>query len=427
MWMLISLFVNHDQNRIYVDEPLILNLSLIFVFIILILITLRTKIEDKPLSVLQTNQMKGVAIIAVLLDHLFAHTIEVSGKVPGFYKNGYAGVALFLILSGFGLCISMKKKGLENFFSKRVIRVLIPLVCAIGIEIFLNHLILHQQSNLFFDFTKILFNLSSLDRNMWFVVFILFWYCIIYFVFLLNLSNKGKLIFLCSISLLILTIPQIPPPWKINALSFPVGCYLGLNAQLVIEKINDLLNQNIMILILILMVIFTIATLPKLAFISLIILLLSAYGIYKIYICYKNKNLELKISPENLALYLTVIIVLCHYLGWVFNDSIVGNHNIFNSTSRNLLGIFIATGICLFISLLIKLNKYSNFLNWIGDFSYELYLIHGMFMYSFDFILFRGNIAITFFIYFLLICIFSLCLKQVSSNLSDLLLKRVKA
>jgi peptidoglycan/LPS O-acetylase OafA/YrhL len=99
----------------------------------------------------------------------------------------------------------------------------------------------------------------------------------------------------------------------------------------------------------------------------------------------------------------------------------------YNAIAKNIIintsAILAAFAIFLLISLMLRFNLYSLFLNWIGEISFELYLLHGMLMYTFDFILFRGDISITFFIYFIFICLSSILLNKINSGVYDLVLK----
>ena len=422
--MVESLFVNHDQIKINVGNPIILNSSLILGFSFLILMTCRKTYEDRPLSILQTSQIKGLAIIAVIFNHLSLHTLEKPGDLWFSRDVGYIGVAVFLMISGFGLSISLEKKGVENFFTKRVVRVLVPLVLTISLEIFLNHVLLRRSSNPVSDFAKVFYDLASLDRNMWYVIFILFWYCITYVVFLLKLSNKAKLTLLFCVSLIVLTIPDFSQLWKINVFSFPLGCYMGLNSKLIVEKTNTFLKQNITfsmniiigIVLLAKLRALPLATLPKVILIIFVLIMAVVHLIYNFKSKFRFSN-----PIESVALLLTVTIVCFNYLHWVFNYRLFGN------ISHSFSAVLLAVSLGLFISLLVKFQKYSLFLNFVGEISYEVYLLHGMFMYSFDFILFRSNLAVTFFVYFATICLASLILKQLSSFTSNALLGRLKA
>lgn len=78
--------------------------------------------KSEFMSLNYTQVMRGVAILMVMLQHL-------SGFVFGsrvFTPFGGGGVAIFLIISGYGLTLSAKKKGLEGFWRKKAVRVFFP-------------------------------------------------------------------------------------------------------------------------------------------------------------------------------------------------------------------------------------------------------------------------------------------------------------
>jgi peptidoglycan/LPS O-acetylase OafA/YrhL len=83
-----------------------LHLSLITIFSILFLSTLRKSSTEKPLSIQQTNQAKGLAIIIVIVHHVCVFVLRDPTPLLTLCRIGFVGVSVFLILSGFGLAIS---------------------------------------------------------------------------------------------------------------------------------------------------------------------------------------------------------------------------------------------------------------------------------------------------------------------------------
>ena len=102
--------------------------------------------------------MKGVAILLVILSHIghdgFHHRM--------FVPLGGFGVAIFLILSGYGLMESFKKKGLENYFRKRFLRILTPYILWVMIYTIIMY---GMQWQIFLS-----------DIRYWFVEYISIWY-----------------------------------------------------------------------------------------------------------------------------------------------------------------------------------------------------------------------------------------------------------
>lgn len=78
-----------------------------------------------PLSLDVSNVCKGIAILMVMLGHI-GNRFGVSYLNP----LGSWGVGIFLFLSGYGMEISVNKKGLQNFWRNRIITVWIPYAAA---------------------------------------------------------------------------------------------------------------------------------------------------------------------------------------------------------------------------------------------------------------------------------------------------------
>lgn len=116
------------------------------------------------LSLQNTTNMKGVAILLVILSHIghdgFHHRM--------FVPLGGFGVAIFLILSGYGLMESFKKKGLENYFRKRFLRILTPYILWVMIYTIIMY---GMQWQIFLS-----------DIRYWFVEYISIWYIVFFFV-----------------------------------------------------------------------------------------------------------------------------------------------------------------------------------------------------------------------------------------------------
>lgn len=91
------------------------------------------------------NAYRAFAVIAVFLNHLF----------PLFFPNGYLGVDLFFIISGYVICLSLEKRVQSNakhitkgFFSRRIVRIVPPLLVFVLIVYTLSLLIIPPGSNL---------------------------------------------------------------------------------------------------------------------------------------------------------------------------------------------------------------------------------------------------------------------------------------
>jgi peptidoglycan/LPS O-acetylase OafA/YrhL len=86
------------------------------------------------MSVDYTNFLRGIAILLIIL----MHTSCAMG-LRYFTPLGGIGVALFLILSGYGLAESYKKNGITHFWKKKILRIWVPYF------LFINTLIIVQR------------------------------------------------------------------------------------------------------------------------------------------------------------------------------------------------------------------------------------------------------------------------------------------
>ena len=121
--------------------------------------------------------LRGIAILLVLLGH--------TGYIV---MGGAGGVALFLMLSGFGLNLSCEKSGLRFYWNKRIRKVWLPamIVGAFNILTMGVRSWPHRLTMLLgFDLGL------NLDKTMWYVSFILVWY-LVYYVLALICSPLKK-------------------------------------------------------------------------------------------------------------------------------------------------------------------------------------------------------------------------------------------
>jgi len=121
-----------------------------------------------------TNQLKGVAIIFVVLIHV------------GLSPKYISGVSIFIILSGFGLTQSYFSSGLKEFFEKRLTSIYYPYLIVTLIWILLDYILLRKV----YGVESLLLNIAGLnvypyiDSSMWFITYIIIWYVIFYLTFI---------------------------------------------------------------------------------------------------------------------------------------------------------------------------------------------------------------------------------------------------
>lgn len=306
---------------------------------------MKFNLNDKlTLTSSSSRQLKGVAILLVLIGHL---CIQYSIKAPFLYFAGAEGVALFLILSGYGLTVSYLKKGIsKDFIYKRLTTVMLPYMIVTALWILIDT---HHYGKRIIILSLLGFDpVRTIDPTMWYISFIMLWYLFFYLIFKLPINNIFKLALLIAVSYLFRnhSLPQytqqLSYQWNLSAYVFPIGVFIALY----IDKLHTLAGKASNALIL--------------------IIGLSSLVSY----CINIKN------------------------------NILGMN--YYSASNITFALF---AIVLFMSLA-NLNIKIKFLEFIGDISYEIYLFEGVFLWKYNFMFkLQGKaLSITAYIVFTILC-----------------------
>ncbi len=193
-------------------------------------------------------QLKGIAIILIIIGHTFQYYNFESFQM----RFGAWGVSLFLILSGYGLIQSYKSKGLHHFLSKRLKRVWLPYIIVIAVSLMYGLLFLSESIG-GGTYIKILLGMDltrSFLPNYWFIAFILIWYVVFYIVFKFfkkDGTKAGILLFFAFILYIGLTPiifggninRGVSYQFALHALSFPIGVLLGIYGNNFFQKLHE--------------------------------------------------------------------------------------------------------------------------------------------------------------------------------------------
>ena len=294
-----------------------------------------------------TIELKGVAILLVMLGHV--------NVIP---HAGAYGVALFLMLSGFGLVQSYIKSGLDSFFSKRLSKVLVPyaIITIVWIIAFGHPAITND------DFYHLAITILGIDLNatidpsMWYISFIIIWYLAFFLIFSANISITIKIAFLFLFSVLLYKNADIfPPPAGagLYVAAFPLGSLIGV----VYEKVKGYAIDKWILLLFVI--------------VSLVSLILSLYF-------YKGIDVSF-----------------------------------FDYAATNIASAFLIIGIT---SILRVANINITPLKFVGILSYEMYLIEFMFlMKAYHLLSFISSDGIKSVLFVVIVCIFAYVYKYVLS------------
>lgn len=186
-------------------------------------VSVRNKSKDVIFSFDFTNCLRGIAILLVMVGHISAMMNTVV-----FSPLGGTGVALFLLLSGFGLNESFKTHGLLCYWRKKVLRVLVPyFIVATVLYIFRWD----------FSWVGYLLDITGLKTHYWYIAFLMKWYFAFWFTSKYLLRYRTAI--LCGMSVAILLFfPNIEGE---QAISFPVGMLISIH----LDSIKNLSSKKV--------------------------------------------------------------------------------------------------------------------------------------------------------------------------------------
>jgi peptidoglycan/LPS O-acetylase OafA/YrhL len=376
-------YVSHIErenllNHAYVMESLVI-ISLVLLCAIFISLRKR-KVEDTFLAKDTSNLFRGVAIILLIYGHLAQKCMEGESflKIAGNWA-----VIIFLFMSGISI---YKTYGLsplnKTFVINRLRKLLFPTWISLTMFYALDYLLIHTSTytwkGVFIHYLGIIFPTLP-DGPAWFITYILFLYVVYFFASIIKAGKSVKVtgMFLCCLAAFLFISANKHNEfisnlgiWKQYTFLFPTAVVIGIFGKKIKGYAPDTYAQ-----------------------IFLCLLLSCVFMIPELTDC------EIYMPPlmRHPDIYLLV-----------------------SSAAKALLLFF---SLILLTLCLDRAKFYSRFLNWLGEYSFEIFLIHVPFMVYYDFFLFRKPLAAFFFVYLAMVLVLCLAIKTVTARLNLLLLK----
>ncbi len=391
---------NNLTIKLDLNNPLVFNLIIVGGIIFFMFFPRRKNMKSDLISMEHSEVIRGFSILIIIIHHLCRHAISDPSDLIIFYNLGHIGVGLFLILSGYGLSESYKKKGLNDFFYSKLLKIYTPFLLVNILYVTLNQQLLGQHLS-FND--KILYavGIINFDANFWYMKYLFLLYLSFYVVFRLSIKDNYKLIFLTIISLAFMASPFIPDSGRVNSLTFLFGVLISMKKEFIevyISKMNmGKLSLTLLSLILISIPLIFLseytATMPHIAGkLNFGLALISAAGLFYIIRLPMQERISLLLFYVLAVSYFTTTDLIVTY-SWAF-------------------ALVLICPVVIFLLKNMNLNSHSIVFAFIGSISFELYLFHGAFMYSYDFILHKFPLEYSFFIYLIFIMILSVVFKK---------------
>jgi peptidoglycan/LPS O-acetylase OafA/YrhL len=308
-----------------------------------VILTLRKRKDLQAMSVDSTTELKGLAILAIVLTHVgYSLASDYHFLQP---LSNWSGVAvdLFLFLSAFGLTLSALKKDLTivQFYRRRLSKVIIPVWVSLTVFLFLDKVFLQltyptslmwQNFLGWFPEADILHNVNS---PLWFITPLLFYYLFFPIIFVKRIPEITAIIFYLIGSYFLqfnLPIaPRVAELWSLHYLAFPLGIVVAsIFTRFRISAPYTVLSEKFS----------------------------------------KVKNIEI----------LRYLILMIFMVAWVY----VFLHLDGGTPQQKQLLSLVSLLLTVFIFMLKQVE--SKFLLWLGVFSFEIYLLHWPLMYRYDFL-----------------------------------------
>ena len=194
-----------------------------------------------------TNGLKGILAIGIILHHL-SQEVTTGDVFTNFAYMGSYIVSIFFFLSGYGLYVqnSKSKTYLDNFFRKRLLKILVPFISIW--MIYLIYRIGMNKESINFDYFIKLFTVGkTVIYNGWFIDVIILIYIFFYLSFKF-VENKRVAIIINSMFIIIYIIIAIKLHysfwWYNSILTFILGLVWAKNK----DKIDEVIDNNLFII-----------------------------------------------------------------------------------------------------------------------------------------------------------------------------------
>ena len=226
-----------------------MNLYLLFL-IIISLLGIEIFLKDfnpNYLSKETTSSIKGLFVLIVFYSHIsgyvtFSQNSFLMNKLSLFL--GQLMVTMFLFYSGYGVFVSLKKKGkeyLDDFPKNRILKTYLQFFIVVALFLIVN-LFLNKKLKLFNVFLSFL-GWDSLGNSNWYIFIIILLYLFTYLSFkIFSKSYEKSVISVWLFTLLFLIIIKNfrPTYWYDTILCYPLGLSFGYYQK----RIESFLKNN---------------------------------------------------------------------------------------------------------------------------------------------------------------------------------------
>lgn len=361
--------------NVLVNNPVQSTILFSIILALVIIVSSRWRKQDAGLSIEASQELKGIAILMVVLSHIGYFLVSDTRFLFPLSVAAGVGVNLFLFLSGFGLTISSKKSTATVWqnYTRRLSKLFVPMWIVLAILLILDYFFLGKTYSLDYIFKAIIGLFTSADlyhdinSPLWYFTLIVFYYLLFPLVF----SKKR--------------------PWLSAMVIYLISFFIIRSEPAILENVIRLHKIHLV-----------------------------AFPLGMIFSYFLSKDLLIiffKKIFEKRKTYLRWLILVSSLFVFIYS---IKNSNIGIKNLEEVTSLISVLALVLIFSI-----KKINFkvLYWVGFFSYEIYLIHWPIMHRYDFIYKYLPPWLATIIYLLLFIAFSWGLQK----LANLITKKNKA
>lgn len=229
------------------------------IFVVLLLFSIRRRKSFAGLSVALTQELKGFAILAIMLSHIGYFLVSDHRFLFPLTIAAGLGVNLFLFLSGYGIATSAISKPLSvwQFYRHRLLKIYTPFWLVVIVLFALDFLIGHKTYGFGYMFQSIIGFFPhadlwiDLNSPLWYFTLIIFFYLLFPLVFFKKYPCFSAALLYLGAYLIVRAEPTILDNvlhlYRIHLFAFPLGVmaaglvskYSGSRVQLAVQKLNE--------------------------------------------------------------------------------------------------------------------------------------------------------------------------------------------
>lgn len=208
-----------------------------------------------------TNVLRAFAILMIMLHHAYQKGAAFLWMYP-FNYLGYTGVAVFLLLSGFALGESFKRKQnyTKNFFLKKFFR--LYLTFAVSYAVLLIGEFFLQMPVQGGDILANMLTMSYPNQVLWYLKVQLLMYLLFYILYrFVNFKSEkvrlAVLFLLTAVYIAVMAVLRMEAFWYYTVLYFPIGMFISdykNQVQRILNKFNKFLVLSICLLLFVMVI-----------------------------------------------------------------------------------------------------------------------------------------------------------------------------